>query len=97
LIGGTPGEIEFELFVPEFQLSRFTEEVVALAEALIQEGALPGRQLATPSIFHWLLYMRSIISHWNYRHIDNAENKPLIRRPCLSKGYGYPEFVHLKT
>jgi hypothetical protein len=28
---------------------------------------------------------------WNYRHIDNAEKKPSIRKVCLANGYGYPE------
>jgi hypothetical protein len=28
---------------------------------------------------------------WNYRHIDNAETKPIIRKVCLENRYGYPE------
>lgn len=69
-----------------------TEEVVALAEALIQEGALP-RQAIGDSLHISLAAVHGIdyLLTWNYRHIDNAENKPQIRKTCLSKGYGYPE------
>jgi hypothetical protein len=27
----------------------------------------------------------------NYRHIDNAETKPIIRKVCLANSYSYPE------
>jgi hypothetical protein len=69
-----------------------TEEVVTLAEVLIQTGALPPRAVGDSlhvslAAVHGVDYLLT----WNYRHIDNAENKPLIRRTCLSRGYGYPE------
>ena len=28
---------------------------------------------------------------WNYRHIDNAKKKPLIRQICQESKYVYPE------
>jgi hypothetical protein len=28
---------------------------------------------------------------WNYRHLDNAEKKPLIRSICAIAGYRCPE------
>jgi hypothetical protein len=28
---------------------------------------------------------------WNYRHIDNAEAKPIIRKVCIENRYEYPE------
>jgi hypothetical protein len=69
-----------------------TDEVVVLSEALIQAGALPPKALGDSlhialSAVHGIDYLLT----WNYRHIDNAEAKPLIRKICSEKGYGYPE------
>lgn len=69
-----------------------TDEVVALSEALIDAKALPEKAVGDSlhialSAVHGLDYLLT----WNYRHIDNAETKPIVRAVCLAKGYTYPE------
>ena len=69
-----------------------TNEVVALSEALIDAKALPQKAVGDSlhialSAVHGLDYLLT----WNYRHIDNAETKPLVRAVCLANGYAYPE------
>ena len=73
-------------------LLAITDEVVALSEALIQKGVLP-RQAVGDSLHIALTAVHGVdyLLTWNYRHIDNAENKPLIRQICLANGYGCPE------
>jgi predicted nucleic acid-binding protein len=73
-------------------LLAITDEVLSLSEALIQEGALPSKAVGDSlhialSAVHGIDYLLT----WNYRHIDNAETKPITRRICLENGYAYPE------
>jgi hypothetical protein len=73
-------------------LLAITDEVIALSEALIEAKALPQKAIGDSlhialSAVHGIDYLLT----WNYRHIDNAETKPVIRRVCLAKGYGPPE------
>ena len=75
--------------IPELDV---TEEVRELGIALITDGPFPDNAkidayhiaVATVNGMDYLLT-------WNYRHIDNAETKPLIRRICLEYKYLYPE------
>jgi hypothetical protein len=73
-------------------LLAITDEVLALSEALIQAGALP-REAIGDSLHIALTAVHGVdyLLTWNYRHIDNAEKKPSIRKVCLANGYGYPE------
>ncbi len=69
-----------------------TQEVRDLAEALIQEGALPAKAIAdafhiAAAAVHGIEYLIT----WNCRHIDNAELKPLVRSVCAVHGYRCPE------
>lgn len=69
-----------------------TDEVVRLSEALIQEGAIPAKALGDSlhvgvSAVHGVEYLLT----WNYRHLDNAETKPLMRSVCAVLGYTCPE------
>lgn len=69
-----------------------TEEVVAFAKALIQEGALPTKALddslhIAMAAVHGIDYLLT----WNCRHIDNAEMKPVVRNICTTHGYVCPE------
>jgi len=69
-----------------------TDVVVALSKALIQEGALPPKALddslhVAVSAVHGVDYLLT----WNYRHLDNAETKPIIRSVCAIHGYTSPE------
>jgi len=67
-------------------------DVLVFSEALIQAGAVPKKAIGDSlhialSAVHGLDYLLT----WNYRHIDNAETKPIIRSICLTNRYGYPE------
>ena len=69
-----------------------TDDVQALSEALIQAGALPQKAIGDSlhialSAVHGVDYLLT----WNYRHIDNAETKPITRMVCSANGYRYPE------
>jgi len=73
-------------------LLAITDEVLALSEGLIQKGAVPRKAIGDSlhialSAVHGLDYLLT----WNYRHIDNAETKPIIRSVCLANRYVYPE------
>ena len=73
-------------------LLAITDEVLALSEALIKARAIPKKAIGDSlhialSAVHGIDYLLT----WNYRHIDNAETKPIIRRACLENRYGYPE------
>ena len=69
-----------------------TEAVVGLAKALLQGRALPAKALndalhVAASAVHGIDYLLT----WNYRHLDNAETKPVIRAVCTRYGYDSPE------
>lgn len=73
-------------------LLAITDEVVAFSEVLIEARAFPQKAIGDSlhvslSAVHGIDYLLT----WNYRHIDNAETKPIIRRACSVRGYGYPE------
>jgi len=73
-------------------LLAITEEVVLLAEKLVQKGAVPrkaiGDSLHIPvAAVHGVDYLLTR----NYRRIGNAETKPIIRRICLENNHIYPE------
>lgn len=69
-----------------------TDEVIAFSQTLVEAGALPPTAVGDAlhvalSAVHGIDYLLT----WNYRHIDNAETKPIIRRACVGSGYSYPE------
>lgn len=73
-------------------LLEITDEVVALSETLINAKALPPKAIGDSlhialSAVHGLDYLLT----WNYRHIDNAETKPIVRKACLAEGYASAE------
>jgi hypothetical protein len=73
-------------------LLAITDDVLALSKALIQEGALPRKAIDDSlhialSAVHEIDYLLT----WNYRHIDNAETKPIIRHVCAANRCAYPE------
>ncbi|MCK6554683.1 type II toxin-antitoxin system VapC family toxin [Candidatus Binatia bacterium] len=73
-------------------LLAITDEVVALSKVLIREGALPANAIGDSlhiaiAAVHAIDYLLT----WNYRHIDNAEMKPLVRAVCTTGGYVCPE------
>jgi len=69
-----------------------TDEVLLFSETIIRAGAIPKKAIGDSlhvalSAVHEVDYLLT----WNYRHINNAERKPIIRKVCLANGYGYPE------
>jgi predicted nucleic acid-binding protein len=75
--------------IPDLEI---TNEVVALAKKLVDESALPREAMDDAihiaiAAFHGMDYLLT----WNYRHLDNAEKKPLIRSICAIAGYRCPE------
>lgn len=69
-----------------------TAEAVALSKALVRGGAMPAKALddslhVAISAVHGVDYLLT----WNYRHLDNAETKPIIRSVCAAQGYASPE------
>lgn len=76
----------------EIPLLSITNEVLSFSETIIIAGAIPKSAIGDSlhialSAVHGIDYLLT----WNYRHIDNAETKPLIRRICLENKYVYPE------
>ena len=68
------------------------EKAFELAGALLEEGALPST--AQDDAMHIALaavHGMDYLLTWNYRHIDNAEIKPLVRSVCANHGFTCPE------
>ncbi len=75
--------------IPDLEV---TDDVVALAGRLIKEGALPRE--ATDDALHIAVaavHGMDYLLTWNYRHLDNAERKPMVRSICAIAGYRCPE------
>ena len=69
-----------------------TEAVAGLSKALLEGKALPAKALddalhIAVSAVHGVDYLLT----WNFRHLDNAETKPVIRSVCAACGYTSPE------
>ena len=69
-----------------------TEAVAELSKAFLDEKAVPTKALndslhIAVSTVHDIDYLLT----WNFRHIDNAEIKPAIRRICAMYEYTSPE------
>ena len=68
------------------------EAVAALSDAIISGRALPPSaqndaiHIAVSAV-HGIDYLLT----WNFRHLANAETRPLIREVCEQKGYNSPE------
>ena len=69
-----------------------TDSVVALAATLINRQALPAIaqndavHIAVSAV-HGIDYLLT----WNFRHLANAETKPLVRQVCEQEGWAFPE------
>ena len=69
-----------------------TEAAVELSDGLIREAALPATaanvalQVALTAV-HDVDFLLT----WNFRHLDNAENKPMMRSVCARYGRRCPE------
>lgn len=73
-------------------LLEITESGLALAEGLVNAGAIPAH--ASGDALHVALatvHRMDYLLTWNCRHIDNAEMMPAIRDVVVSNGYSLPE------
>lgn len=67
-------------------------EVQELAESLIVTGGVPtGAEADALHIAVAAVHRIDYLLTWNFRHIDNAATKPLIRAICADAGYSCPE------
>lgn len=69
-----------------------TNAAIELSKALVAGGALPARAEndalhVAVAVVHGVDYLLT----WNFRHLDNAETKPVIRSVCTRYGYATPE------
>ncbi|MBF0407915.1 MAG: type II toxin-antitoxin system VapC family toxin [Candidatus Riflebacteria bacterium] len=71
---------------------KLTDSAIHLSQKLISKGALPSK--ASDDALHISLAAIHRVDYlltWNCKHIDNAENKPLVRAITISEGYHFPE------
>lgn len=69
-----------------------TDDVASLADQLVQRGALPaGAQNDAVHIAVSAVHGVDYLLTWNFRHLANAETKPLVREVCEQQGYASPE------
>ena len=69
-----------------------TEAAVELSKVLVRGGAVPER--ADSDALHVALAAVQGLDYlltWNFRHLDNAEAKPIMRGVCEARGYVVPE------
>ncbi len=73
-------------------LLELTEVSVGIAERLLSEGVLP--EGATDDALHVGVssaHGMDYLLTWNFRHLDNAEKKPTMRRVVEASGFTLPE------
>ena len=90
---GNPPAVERRLnALAGIPLLALTDAVHTLSKALLHKGALPAKALDDSlhialSAVHEVDYLLT----WNFRHIDNAEMKPVIRSVCTANDFICPE------
>lgn len=68
------------------------QEVLDLAEQPISKGGIPPAAEADAlHIAVAAVHRIDFLLTWNFRHIDNAAKKPIIRSICAAAGYSCPE------
>ena len=68
------------------------EEVQELADHLISKGGFPsGAEADALHVAVAAVHCIDYLLTWNFRHIDNAAKKPIIRSICVAAGYSCPE------
>ena len=73
-------------------LLAITDDVATLARALVEARAVPPKALDDAlHIAVCAVHAIDYLVTWNFRHIDNAEAKPVIRHVCVSNGHSCPE------
>jgi predicted nucleic acid-binding protein len=68
------------------------QEAQALADRLVSQGGVPaGAEADALHIAVAAVHRMDYLLTWNFRHIDNAATKPIIRSICTDAGYSCPE------
>ena len=68
------------------------EEVQELADQLISKGGIPsGAEADALHVAVAAVHRIDYLLTWNFRHIDNAAKKPIMRSICAAAGYACPE------
>lgn len=68
------------------------EEVQELAAQFISKGGFPsGAEADALHVAVAAVHSIEYLLTWNFRHIDNAAKKPIIRSICVASGYPCPE------
>ena len=68
------------------------QEVQALADRLVSQGGVPaGAEADALHIAVAAVHRMDYLLTWNFRHIDNAATKPIVRSICTDAGYSCPE------
>lgn len=68
------------------------EEVQELAAQFISKGGFPsGAEADALHVAVAAVHSIEYLLTWNFRHIDNAAKKPIIRSICVAAGYPCPE------
>lgn len=68
------------------------EEVRELTGQLISKGGFPsGAEADALHVAVAAVHRIDYLLTWNFRHIDNAAKKPIIRSICDAAGYSCPE------
>ena len=73
-------------------LLAMTEEAIELSGRFLSPGPLPST--AAEDALHIALSAVHAVDYlltWNFRHLDNAQTKPLVRALCTQNGYRCPE------
>lgn len=76
----------------DIPLLSITQEASALAGALLEGRALPAKA-GNDALHVAVAAVQGIdcLLTWNYRHIDNAETKPVIQEVCARREHTAPE------
>ena len=68
------------------------QEVRGLAEQLVANGGVPpGAEADALHVAVAAVHRTDYLLTWNFRHIDDATTKPVIRSICATAGYTGPE------
>ena len=80
--------------IEDIQVRQLDKQSVDLAKELIEQGAVPRKAL--DDALHLAVAAvngMDFLLTWKFRHIDNAEMKPKIRKVIESDGYQCPEIA----
>jgi predicted nucleic acid-binding protein len=77
-----------------FSVLAATDDVVDLAEYLLLGGGLPAKaRYDALHIACAAVHGVNIVVTWNFRHIANPVQLPIMRGLCSARGYRLPELV----